>query len=401
MSFSITQLISQLKPTAVRNIRTILDFFLYFSVFLDYVYPKDNKTIVFGSNNGEFISESPKALFEHIKNIHPEYDVYFYTPFKKTLSANAKIKYILRFAPIFFKAKFLVSSHPPLDFFPFMWSNRKVYVNAWHGVAFKEIFFGDRGDTEDNLKRISKLSKKTSAFIVGSKLEAAMRAKCFMIDPRKIYCRGHPRNDILLKSNNKKVLMDIVRNIPEYKKVILYAPTYRRYKTTNFFPFDDFDLQHLNDFLEKNKIIVLLRGHVYNKKLDNNIFSERIIDVGYEICNDVYSILSEVDVLITDYSSLFIDYLLLDRPCVFVPYDLEEYKEKRGLSYDDYEFWAPGYHVLTYKEFINSISEILSDKDIYKNKRREINKQLNYYQTDHSCEKVFELIDNWKKGGYR
>lgn len=394
---SISQFVSQLSQGEIRIIMAILTPFEYFISFFDFLYPKDNKTIVFGSNTGEFVSGSPKALFEHIKENHQEYKVYFYTPFEKSLNMHARIKYSINFAPVFFRAKFLVSSHPPSDFYPFSGSKRKVLINTWHGTPLKSMFFSDHGDTKSNLKRILRQNKKISAFIVSSKLEAATLAECFLIDPRKFYYLGQPRNDILLKNPTNKILPDILENIPEHTKVILYCPTYRRDVPTTIFPFDDLDLQHLNDFLEENKIIILLRGHVYNKELEKQYFSERIIDFGFEICNDVNLILPEVDILVTDYSSLYIDYLLLDRPCIFIPYDLEEYKRKRGLLYDDYDFWAPGHKVLTYKEFIAAIGEILSGRDIYKNRRQEISRQFNYYQTENSCEKVFKLIENWKK----
>jgi CDP-glycerol glycerophosphotransferase (TagB/SpsB family) len=377
----------------------ILTPFEYLIAFLDLVYPKNSKTIVFGSNTGEFVSGSPKALFEHIKQNHPEYKIYFYTPFKKSLGTSAKIKYILKFAHIFFKAKFLVSSHPPSDFYPFAWSKRKVLINTWHGTPLKSMFFADLGDTKSNLRRILRQNQKISVFIVSSRLEAATIAECFLINPRKFCYLGQPRNDILLKNPTNKFLPEIMGNIPEYDKVILYCPTYRRDAPTKFFPFDDFDLPHLKKSLEENKTVILVRGHEYNKELEKHYISERIIDFGFEICNDVNLILPEVDVLVTDYSSIYIDYLLLDRPCIFVPYDLEEYKRKRGLLYDDYDFWAPGHKVLTYKEFIATIEEIVSGRDIYKTRRQEINRLFNFHQTNNSCEKVFKLIESWEKEG--
>ena len=327
---------------------------------------------------------------------HPEYKIYFFTPFNKKFSFCKLTKYILSFFPIFLKAKFLISSHPPSDFYPFDWSKRKVLINTWHGAPLKSMFFTDKGDTKSNLKWVIKLNKKTSIFLVSSKLESALLTECFLINPKKFYFTGQPKNDVLVKKQTK-ILKKILGKVPEYKKVILYAPTYRRGKVSKVFPFSDFDLKHLNNFLEKNKLIILLRGHVYNKELDKKYFSDRIISFGFDVCEDIYSILPEVDILITDYSSLYIDYLLLDRPEIFIPYDLEEYKRKRGLLVDDYEFWTPGYHISTYKEFIKAIKEILSGKDVYKNKRKEINKLFNYYQTDNSCEKVFRLIDNWRK----
>jgi len=393
---SISKFSSKLSPKKRRFVLSILGFLGFFVRLIDFIYPKHKKTIIFGSNSGEFISGSPKALFEYMKEKHPEYKIYFFTPFNKKFSFCKLTKYILSFFPIFLKAKFLISSHPPSDFYPFDWSKRKVLINTWHGAPLKSMFFTDKGDTKSNLKWVIKLNKKTSIFLVSSKLESALLTECFLINPKKFYFTGQPKNDVLVKKQTK-ILKKILGKVPEYKKVILYAPTYRRGKVSKVFPFSDFDLKHLNNFLEKNKLIILLRGHVYNKELDKKYFSDRIISFGFDVCEDIYSILPEVDILITDYSSLYIDYLLLDRPEIFIPYDLEEYKRKRGLLVDDYEFWTPGYHISTYKEFIKAIKEILSGKDVYKNKRKEINKLFNYYQTDNSCEKVFRLIDNWRK----
>lgn len=395
---SMNQFIAQLSQRQANIIICLLTFIRYFSEFLDYLYPKNNKMIVFGSNTGEFMSGSPKALFEYIRTNHPEYACYYYLPFEKPLSKYQIVKYVIQVAFTFFRAKFLISSHPSSDFFPFTWSNRKILINTWHGTPLKSMFFADASDTKSNLKRILRLSKKISAFIVSSKLEAATITECFLIDPRKFHYLGQPRNDILLKKHTNNILPSIIGNFPEYSKAILYCPTFRRGSSTNFFPFADFDLQHLNSFLEENKIIILLRGHVYNEALGEQYFSERILDFGFETCSDINPILTEIDILVTDYSSIYFDYLLLDRPCIFIPYDIDDYKKRRGLLYDDYEFWAPGYHVLTYRDFTAAIKEILSAEDIHAIRRRGINRQLNYYQTENSCEKIFKLIDKGREG---
>jgi CDP-glycerol glycerophosphotransferase len=365
--------------------------------FLDFFYPKDNKTILFGSNTGEFVTGSPKALFEYINNNHPdEYDVFYYLPFHKTFRLNERMNYILRLLPIFFKAKFLVSSHPPTDFFPLIaWSRKKVFINTWHGTPIKSIFFADLGETKEDLERIVRMNTKTSAFLVASDLEARLIERCFKIDPNKLCYLGHPRNDILLKNNNQRKLPVIVKNLPEYQTIILYCPTYRRDAPTTFFPFNDLDVKHLNCFLKKNKILLLVRGHVYSRYSEKPFFSKRIIDFSFEVLNDVNEILPEVDLLVTDYSSIYIDYLLLDRPCIFIPYDLENYKRKRGLLLD-YNAWTPGRKVVTYRQFVVAVEEILSGVDLYKGRRQELIKQFHCFQTENSCEKVFKLLDGWK-----
>lgn len=394
---SVSKLISKLSTNQIKLIRICLSPISFSIELMDFIYPKGSKTIIFGSNTGEFISGSPKALFEYIKNEYPDYRAYFYTPFNEQMSMSLRIIYIIKFIPIFLNAKFLISSHPPTDFFPFNWSSRKVHINMWHGVPLKAMFFADKGDTYENLKKILKLNRKTSAFIVSSNLEAALLTKCFLINPTKFYYLGQPRNDILMKGNKESRLKKILKKVPKFKKVILYCPTYRRGEKTKFFPFEDLDISHLNNYLEVNEIILLLRGHVYNKELEKLFFSERIVNFEFRICNDINFILNEVDILVTDYSSIYIDYLLLNRPCIFIPYDLEDYRGNRGLLLDDYDFWTPGYKVLTYKEFIDVIDNIISGKDEYETRRQEINRQFNYHQSENSCESIFRLISGWKK----
>jgi CDP-glycerol glycerophosphotransferase len=197
-----------------------------------------------------------------------------------------------------------------------------------------------------------------------------------------------------MKKKVGRVLSDIVKTLPKHEKVILYCPTYRRDRPTKFFPFDDFDIRHFNRFLEENKVVVLVRSHAYEKG-NMHFFSNRIIGFGFDVCNDINQILPEVDILVTDYSSLYVDYLLLDKPCIFIPYDFEEYVRKRGLLLE-YSYWARGYRVLTYQKFVKAIEEIFSGADIYRKERQELRKQLLHCQTENSCKEIVKVINGWR-----
>lgn len=365
------------------------------SSLLDFLLPKDKNLILFGSDSGSYASGSPKALFEYIQKNHPEYDTYYYSPFKK-MSLKARVLYIVNFAPKFFRAKFLVSSHPPKDFFPFTWSRKKFFVNTWHGIPLKAMFFADKGDKHNNLRSILQLNKKTSAFLVSSKLEAALISRCFGIDSHKIVFSGQPKNDYLCrKTFPNYILRKMLKNVPDYDKVILYCPTYRRDAPTIFFPFADLDKDDFRKFLEKNKIIILMREHIYSKSLNQSLFSNRILPFGFDVCNDINSILPETDILVTDYSSVYIDYLLLDKPCIFIPYDLENYNKKRGLLLD-YQLSTPGPKVLTYNEFKKMINDILLASDDFKIDRQKLRNKFHEYQTNNSCQGILKLINYWK-----
>jgi CDP-glycerol glycerophosphotransferase (TagB/SpsB family) len=394
---SINTLIARLSSKDRQIINLLVDPLKYIASFIDFLYPKDNKTIVVGSNTGEYASGSPKALFEYIRENHPDYKVYYYLPYQENSGYRQMLKYIIRFAPYFFRAKFLITSHPPSDFYPFFWSKRKVLINTWHGTPLKAMFFADSGDSKRNLKRIAQLSLKISAFMVSSRLEAALLTKCFLVNPGKFCYTGQPKNDNLFNGKVDPTVFHGLEDVLKNNKAILYCPTYRRDRETRFFPFENFQVDELNRFLKENHLVILIRGHVYEKGPWSKYLGERIIDFGFNRCHDINSALPGIDILVTDYSSIYIDYFLLDRPCIFIPYDLDEYESGRGLLLDDYEFWTPGHHVLTYDEFIRALKDILSGNDAFISRRREINRQLNYYQTGDSCRKVFELIENWSK----
>lgn len=367
--------------------------FTYIVTLIDYFYPKNNKLIIFGSNVGEFASGSPAALYEYFKNKN-DYEIYFYTPFEESKSFFEKIRYIFKYIPLFFRAKYLVSSHPPYDFFPFIfWSDKKIHINTWHGSGLKSMFFADESEKKSHLNDILKLNNKTTIFLASSNLDALLMNKSFRIGMNKFFITGHPRNDVLLSKKYEKIR--ILFNMSDKDKIILYCPTYRRNSSAKFFPFDDFDLNDLNNYLEKNNLFILIRGHIIEGSVKNIFFTERILNFGFDVCNDVNTILNEVDILITDYSSLFVDFLILNRPMIFIPYDLEFFEKNRGLLLD-YNVWTPGDKVKTYEEFKIALDMIISGEDIYLNQRTKIRNQFHGNYNGEASKKVFGMIDSEK-----
>jgi len=363
-----------------------------FISFIDLITPKNNKVVICGSNGGKFSSGSPKVLANYIKKEIPYLEVYYYLPFKNSFKRISRIRYILKFAPIFFKARFLISSHPPNDFFPFSyWSRRKIMINTWHGIPLKSMFYSEKKAAKTVLKFFSKLNKRTNAFIVSSKLEEALLSKCFLINPSKFLRTGHPRNFNLVK----KISCDVIkkmRGLPNYEKVILYCPTYRRRKEARLFPFHDMDLSDLNKMLNDMNAVILIRKHYYDKNIDTSLISERIRIFGFDECSDINLALPEIDVLITDYSSVYFDFLILDKPIIFIPYDLLEYEKEVGLLFDDYDYWTPGPKVYSYSEFRAALYNSIKGNDSFSSKRKELFKIFHYYENGESCKKIVNYM---------
>ena len=105
-------------------------------------------------------------------------------------------------------------------------------------------------------------------------------------------------------------------------------------------------------------------------------------------------ILNIFDLLITDYSSIYIDYLLLDRPMVFLPYDKERYLEGRGMNFR-YDDVTPGAKPGTMKEFMGVVRSSLEGRDDFCDKRRACNAFFNEIQEPcmrHICEEVRNYV---------
>lgn len=401
------------------------------SKLIDYIYPKDDSLIFFGSNTGEYPSGSPNSFFKYINHYATDnfnryndlnkWKTFYYLPFAKGDYGNSyktpknpnlfsSFKYILFNSHKFFKSKYLVSSHPLNDFFPFDFSDRKILINLWHGTPIKSLFYADEGENDGNLKEIDRMVSKTDIFTVSSKLEKNLIKKCFHISDDKIFLTGHPRNDFIefnisnSKQDYKKNKLGEFLDISvDYDKIILYSPTYRRESETKFFPFCDIDFKKLNEFLNENKMIILIRGHVYQSEYDNEMFSERIVDLGFDVCNDVNEILPCIDLLITDYSSIYIDYLILNRPCMFIQYDKAEYISSRGLLFDD-DSWMAGYDISNFKDFLNALEDISNNEDPFFNERKRVidmfheldgNSSINLH--DNSSIRILKLIQRVSK----
>lgn len=305
------------------------------------------------------------------------------------------------------------STAPPLYGVGF----RKKYmiINLWHGIPLKKI-----GVEQGNL---SWLTRKYYKYLFADNYEAVLTtsknlipvmSRSFLVEPERIRVWGQPRNDMLFNNQKSDLLLEKIYNsgtqsaVPEFEKAILYAPTFRDHAPTRLFPFDEFlpekaaggaqndniteeAVGALLDFLEKNRIFLCIRMHLYDqtdygwlKKLDCP--GRRIRFLNEDKVGDITEILNVFDLLITDYSSIYIDYLLTGRPVIFLPYDWEEYLKDRGMNFD-YDKVTPGPKPKTFNEFLNSVHDLLYNHDSYVQQRTEINNFFNEIQSP-CCEQI-------------
>jgi len=367
-----------------------------FSLILDYIITKD-PTIVICIDQGKQWSGNSKAIFDHIGSTGHGLHGFRYQRSSQPEPEDPRCLagwWRPRTIWILLRAKTIVMTHGLNSLSPFRFSNRKFFVETWHGVPLKGQQFTEATPKPQELKQTRRnWERYVDVLIAPSRIAAYSMCSSCMLDPRRVFYCGQARNDILFRTvGASQVIRELAPTIPHYEKVILYCPTFRDASEVRLFPFPDLSVIDLAEFLEDRDAVILIRGHTRGPAGSEGYPTNRFVMFDQSVCADVNVVLPEVDVLITDYSSIYFDFLLLDRPIVFVPYDLEQYQRERGFVIDDYDFWTPGKKVHRYREFISAVGDALESPEIEAERRQTISRLMNYYQDGESCEEIVQLI---------
>lgn len=270
---------------------------------------------------------------------------------------------------------------------------KRLIINLWHGVPLKKIALLD-----PNLKKAARIyfkkifSENYTCILTTSHELIPLMARSFAVSEDKIKVWGQPRNDGLFQKNDcREILGQLFPDLPEYTKTVLYAPTFRDYGQVQLFPFKDFDQEQLEAFLEEKNMLLFIRTHVAEQGSAAPYLGKRIRFLGNEQAEDVTGILNIFDCLITDYSSIYIDYLLTDKPMIFLPYDRQQYLDGRGMNFD-YDDVTPGPKSETFNDFLDALSP---KEDFWKSERTRVNRLFNEIQHPCAadiCNKVLKMI---------
>jgi CDP-glycerol glycerophosphotransferase (TagB/SpsB family) len=226
-----------------------------------------------------------------------------------------------------------------------------------------------------------------------------------------VWVTGLPRNDEIFHPGNE--LLKICDRT-EYKKVVLWMPTYRnaRFRHTgldgdeNEFGlrvFVDKYMNKVNRELADKNILLLIKPHPMDRMSENG-FSQ-LSNVIFFTNDDVdskdiemYRLLAETDALISDYSSVIVDYLLTDKPIGIVAGDIEQYGSNRGFVLNPVEDYLPGPILRDIDEFENFLLNIDAISDSWCEKRKYLKELFHKYRDDKSAGRVCDRIFGETKG---
>ncbi len=376
---------------------------------LSLLIPKKKNLVLFiGRDNGRFI-DNVKYLFIHAIKNNERAQIFFITEEPRTYDLLARNKIPVIFHPTiksFFymlRANLLVVDNRLwMRKFKFYLLYRTKKVQLWHGVGFKKIETANPNFNRNLFYRIINMLRgrlprysllvSTSEFYTENVFRNTVKAE-------RIEEFGYPRNDILFRNPDgldyieadTEVITRVKKLKKEGFKVIIYTPTFRDFTESEPIKDGFINIEKLDDFSAKNRIVFVMKFHPEFKVLVNHEELPHILF--YKTAKDIYPFLPLTDLLITDYSSIYMDYLLLDKPVVFFPYDFDEYITVDREIQFDYEWITPGPKCYTQEELQDVIKKTLfGGQDKWGNRRKEILNIAFKYKDGKASERIWNYI---------
>lgn len=401
----------------MKQIKYWMQIFMLPIYWFSFITIRSKRIYLFGSSFGNRFADNSKYLYlyaaQHKKDeIYPiwithrreiakmltenGYEAYYYKSIKG-------VWYCLR-------AKYYIFDNYSKDI-SFWLSGGAKKINLWHGTGNKKINYDNKFDEvrhpKNNwdrfrfaLRRMS--DEKPSHYVLAtSEMMGDIFASAFRVPRNHIIVDGYPRNDVLfqdcmitqLYTQEEKDIINTLKELKEEShRILLYMPTFRESETKFF---DVMDLQSFNQFLYDNRLIFITKLHPKSKLKSEfeRIKLSNIINASADV--DPYTILEFADMLTTDYSSVYTDFLLLNRPSVLFTYDLEDYSRDTRECYFDYDEYIPELRTYTMEEFQEGILRAL-EKDEFEEGRIELRSKMFSYVDSGACERILEKIKNIK-----
>lgn len=366
--------------------------------------PIDAEAVLYEVGHGSSISCNPLALYRAAKAA-PEYSnlthywiVVDKTPIPEELLKDGQVVILERETDAYFRAlataKFLVNNTSFGSYF--IRRKEQRYLNTWHGTPWKTLGKSVKGQPLA-YGNISRNLMQATHVAVGNQWTVETLLKehnVHEIFSGKIAVTGSPRNDVLRRSLEVAELNGIgALEIDGAGPLVVYVPTWHgSLGDDGLIEYDaSVDLKVLHA-IESAGCRVLYSAHrfVYEMALKAGLSSYLIPkDV------DLYTVLKYADAIITDHSSVFIDFLVLDRPIVFYAPGIERYRHERGL----YNLDLPGPLCITESQLVSEMSDVARGVDKYADERRTVASQFAGSEDGHAAKRVLAWFIEDKSEG--
>ena len=384
--------------------RRLVEFVSDAASWLNRILPKRDRVLIQGYPNIEPSAVEVANKVVELKDIKVYYVVSGKSPDRPDKLLHPEIKTVRReslsYFYFFLTSKYIFFTHGA---FLKKLSSSQVVVNIWHGLPYKKIrkMVGGEDLVADYTVGTSYPTKK-------------IFSESFGVPEASVVTTGYPRNEQLMRAqgNRDKILSKADPTLLGFKNLMIWLPTYRKntvglrredgQEIGNPFYIKDFDVEHFNKKLREENSFCIVKPHpmaikYHNRSLSNLLFiddqwlSQRGITL--------YDLVGCTDFLISDVSSIILDYLLLDRPILCVSTDFDAYGNTRGVYFQDIENWIPAKVCRNQQEFFIEIEEVVFQKrDLYQEKRNELRDYF-FKGNKNSTEDLINII--FKNGAFK
>ena len=241
-------------------------------------------------------------------------------------------------------------------------TRRHKLIQLWHGIPLKRIgklFSGEDFWDEE--------TSKYAATVCSSEQDRVLMGAAFAPVPY-VWLTGLPRNDLITKRESDlppdyQVQLNALRQQIAGRKFLLYAPTWRN-EDSGIYPFSNDEWSALELYLRTHGATMGIRAHANRRRTGDSPNGTGDAAIFYvNSYPDVNLILRVADILVTDYSSIYIDFLLTGRPILNFTYDLDSYVGERGFLYS-LEEAMPDQPFRTFHELLRRLDAALSGKGL-------------------------------------
>ena len=343
---------------------------LFETIFLfifSFIIPKDENLILFGSMKTKYIWGNPKIYYLYLRDTYGDkYNILFCDP--KNTNTDDRIKTYGKWLKkywLLLRAHALIIDACSFDLWihwVFSWNFN--LVQMWHWEPIKKIgFLSELYISRRNpiVLFFEKLEYKTYKLILSNPWSIKHIQWCFRnMNVQWIWV---PRNDLLLHKNilnlvkNKTVESKISEWKKNYKKVILLAPTFRETDSSDYFSKQE--AEKLNSILENQNYLLIIKTHPNETRNFLHTEYSNIQNVTQTMNYDATDFTPFVDVVMTDYSSIYIDFLLTKRPVIFYQKDLDSYiNAERWLLYKPETVVTPETTAYSFEALLDIFSQL-------------------------------------------
>jgi CDP-glycerol glycerophosphotransferase (TagB/SpsB family)/glycosyltransferase involved in cell wall biosynthesis len=370
--------------------------------------PLDHRLVLLESFYGRGLLSNPVALFEAWKQrsdfgqyqflwVLDDLDNHTQTT-AQLASKHPNVSFVERGSEQYYKglatAKYLIND--VTFYFDFVKKPGQVYLNPWHSVSVKSLGY-DIPQEPLNQKNVVRNFLATDFFAAANEF---VRDRVFLrahlmegLFPGKILEAGHPRNDLTFSTRRDEAVQEIRSagiELDPSKKNLIFAPTWRGSSVAQ--PTDDLHgyasaLAELNASVGDRYNVLIRLHHAAHANL---ALTDRMRKVAIPPTIDANRMFAATDLLITDYSSIFFDYLVTNRPVLFYIPDLEEYRHSRGVYFDISEL--PGPALAKLDDLVLSVEQVDQLESIYLPKREEMARWALAWDDGKASQRVLESV---------